>query len=191
MCSCCYSDPSWDEIHYRRQGAVDVEDFEDEIPYRHPPRKRKKSKPRSQTRRPCPESEDGKHVYVWVPYISDYTPRDRVFLDYFGYARREVQTCCGCLAQKGYGRETDRYTQAKEHKWRKRTGGEFAVKRGEPISRYRRWGTGYSNFKWEDYHEGYQQALAKWENSAAARKLEELALRRRIAFRLEMLGRND
>lgn len=192
MCSSCYNDPAMDRIHYQRQGMVEVSDFDEEPRYRHPKRRAKKSRARSLTRTPCPVAEDGKHVYIWEPYESVWTPRDKVFRRYFGYYKKEILTCCGCMATKGIGRDTERYAKVKERKWRKLTGGEYDVKRGEPVSRYRRWrGSSYYSFVWESYDEGYQKALADWEETKEAERFRKEAEYRRIAMRRKWLGYTD
>lgn len=165
-CSCC------DDIYSVRKdfirGGVDESDFADEFRHISLKKKTKKSRPRSETRQPCPVAEDGKHVYVWVGYESDYG-NDKIFYEYFGYYRSEILRCCGCNVSKGYGRESERYMKTKEHKWRKLTGGEFAVKRGEPVSRRRRWGGNFYSYSWEREDPGYMSLIkAKEEREKTA-----------------------
>jgi hypothetical protein len=158
-------DPSEVAVMRARQGAVEASDFDDEPKYRHPKRRAKKARARSLTRTPCPEAEDGKHVYVWVPYISEYSYyNEDVFYKHYGWHKRETKTCCGCLATAG-SRETERYLKTKDRRWRKLTGGEYEVKRGEPVPRWGRW-AGYQNFVWENYDEDY---YAKVKAADAAR----------------------
>lgn len=175
MCKSCYSDPAWDEIHYRRQGAVDAEDFDEELRYRHPKRRKKKSRKRSDTRNACPVAEDGKHVYVWdgyIPMYASYYEDDKTFYEHFGYYMKEVKTCAGCLATTGSYRYSERYLKTKERKWRKLTGGEFNVQRGTPLQRYRRWGNSFYSFNWELADKEY---VAKMEAAKKAR-LEKRAV---------------
>lgn len=151
MCKSCKMDPSEVKRLRERQGAVEVSDFDDEPRPRHPKRRAKKGRPRSATRNPCPETEDGKHVYVWAGYLVPWGGEDKVFYEHFGFYRREIKTCCGCMATTGYHRFTERYMKIKERKWRQLTGGEFAVKRGEPLGRNNRWRyRGFWSFAWED-----------------------------------------
>jgi hypothetical protein len=152
------------KIREARMGAVDVSDFDDEVKYRHPKRRSgKKPYPRSATRQPCPASEDGKHVYVWVGYESLYSDTDKIFYKHFGFYRREIKTCCGCLITSGSGRESERYMKIKERRWRKLTGGEFNVKRGAPVQRWNRWCGGFYGFQWESYDEEYMEKVRAYE----------------------------
>lgn len=167
MCKSCKMDPSEVAVMRARQGAVEVSDFDDEVRPRHPKRRAKKH-PRSVTRAPCPVAEDGKHVYIWVGYESVWSDTDKIFYEHFGYHQREIKTCCGCLQTIGYGRDSERYLKIKERKWRKETGGEFAVKRGAPVSRWGRRG-GFYSFQWERHDEDY---MAKVEAAEEKRRAE-------------------
>lgn len=187
-CSCCWYEQQ-DHKDFIR-GGVGEDDFNDDLRYRHPKRRSKKSRARSLTRTPCPAADDGKHVYVWVPCESEWSPgEERVFYRHFGYHQYEKQVCCGCMATKGWRRETEEYIKVKERKWRKLTGGEFAIKRGEPVQRYRR-GSSFYNFKWENYDEGYLKALAKWETTKEAQRLRREVESRRIEVRRRLFGYN-
>lgn len=187
MCKACKMDPSTEAIFRKRQGAVEVEDFDDEVRYRKPNRKTKSSRPRSATRAPCPVSEDGKHVWVWVGYDSPYSDSDKIFYEHFGFYRREIKTCCGCMVTSGFGRDSERYMKIKERKWRKVTGGgEYAVKRGAPVSRWgRRWGGSFYSFSWESYDEDYMEKVRAYEvkrqeeRAKYATYLDYLAARRK------------
>lgn len=185
-CWCCSYDQNSHKDYIR--GGVDASDFEDEVRYRHPKRRAKKSRARSQTRTPCPHTEDGKHVYVWTAYESVWNNKDKIFYRYFGFYREEIQVCCGCGVTKGWHRPTERYMKVKDRKWRKLTGGEFDVKRGEPVSR--RWGTSYRYFTWESQDEGYRQAIKDYELSYEARLEESARTMRRLEMRRKLLGLN-
>lgn len=161
MCKNCYSDPAWDELHYRRQGAVDIEDFDDEPRYRKPGSStgynyNNKSK---RVPRGCPENNNKSHVWVWT---TEFEPTD-IFFEHFGFHKRESKVCCGC-GKIDKTRETEEYMRRKEHEWRKRTGGEFEAKRGEPLplrGRYRI-GASFWAFRWEDYDEEYYAKYNEW-----------------------------
>lgn len=162
MCWDCYDHPEGDPYKNFKRGGVEVEDFDDDLRYRHPKRRAKKARARPLTRKPCPATEDGKHVYVWNGYISEWSGTDKIFLEHFGYHRTEILTCCGCYATKGWSRETERYMKAKERKWRKLTGGEFAVKRGAPVERYR-YGGSFHSFSWEMRVPEYAEKVKAYE----------------------------
>lgn len=172
MCKSCKMDPSEVKRFRERQGAVEVSDFDDEPRPRHPKRRSKKPRARSATRNPCPYTDDGKHVYVWAGYESPWGyGGEKIFYEHFGFYRKEIKTCCGCMVTNGHYRYTERYMEIKERKWRKLTGGEFAVKRGEPVGRDSRWRyRGFWSFAWEDYDEEY---LAK-KNAAQRRYWDSL-----------------
>lgn len=150
-CSCC----SYEQNNHKNfiRGGVDESDFADDFRHAHPKRRAKKSRPRSQTRTPCPEAEDGKHVYVLVGYESEYDysyDNDKIFYEHFGYYKNEILRCCGCNSSKGWKRPSERYMKVKERKWRALTGGEFAVSRGEPVPWNGRWGgQRFYGFTWE------------------------------------------
>lgn len=101
MCKACKMDPREMRTFYERQGAVEVEDFDDEIRYSHPPRKNKKKQPK---KRGCPGNDFGPHVYVWMPSLYKYSwsnDRDSFFFKH-GFHRNEVQVCCGCEKRNKY-----------------------------------------------------------------------------------------
>lgn len=183
-------DPAWEKAYWQRKGMIEVSDFDDEPRYRHPKRRVKKSRARSITRTPCPVAEDGKHVYVWEGTLDTWgnSGKELTFYRYFGYYKHERQVCCGCLTTKGSRRETQKYIQVKERKWRKLTGGEYGVVRGAPVKRYGRWGGSFYTFTWEDRHEGYREALAEWETTLEAKRMRDEAMRRRIEMRRKYLG---
>ena len=186
-CSCCSYEQNTHKDFIR--GGVDESDFADEFRVVNLKNKTKKSRPRSATRTPCSATENGRHVYVWEPY--EWRPgKERVFYRYFGYHKYEQQVCCGCLTTKGWRRETEQYLKVKERKWRKVTGGEFGVKRGEPVQRWRRFKDTFYNFVWEDNDDGYLRALAAWETTQEAISLHRQAELRRIEFRHRLLGYN-
>lgn len=90
MCKACKLDPKEVQRRYQRQGAVEVDDFEDEVPHRSS--KKKKPKPR---RKGCPENNGKGHVYIWEEVVETYQawwgsvkPREY---------RYKQKICCGCL----------------------------------------------------------------------------------------------
>lgn len=88
MCKACYSTPQWNEIHYKRQGAVDPDDFYKEVNYR-PKAKAKKAKKRYPG---CPGNDKGPHVYMWTTEKN----REDLFFDYYGFHKHEKKVCVGC-----------------------------------------------------------------------------------------------
>jgi hypothetical protein len=191
MCKACKMDPQDVQRLYARQGAVGVEDFDDEVRYRHPKRRSgKKPYPRSATRQPCPVAEDGKHVYVWADHTPDYSyyDNDKVFLKHFGYAKREIKTCCGCMVTSGSSRLSERYMKIKERKWRKLTGGEFSVKRGEPVQRWGRWAGGFYGFTWESYDEAYMEKVREEEAKRKAERAKYNSYMEYLTARRKALG---
>lgn len=95
MCSNCKMDPA-DVARFRqRQGAVEVSDFDDEIPYRHPKRRKKKARTRG-----CPGNDGGPHVYVWTTELgNDFIDRwlGARYYEQYGFAPYEYKRCAGCL----------------------------------------------------------------------------------------------
>lgn len=168
MCKACKMDPSEVDTFYRRQGMVDVEDFDEEPRYHKPgvksPWHRNKKKPR--TKRGCSANGGKAHVWVWT---SEYEITD-IFYKHFGFHKKETKVCCGC-GHKSKTRETEEYLRRKEKAWRKITGGaEFGVPRGAPVSRYGRWGRSFWSFAWEmedpeykaKYDEWYERQCERW-----------------------------
>jgi hypothetical protein len=95
MCWDCYDHPKGDPYKIFTQGGVPVEDFDDEVRYRHAPRKNKAKKPKAKG---CPANDFKAHVYVWVTETHYYSR-------YNGYGFYEdktrpytvdCKTCCGC-----------------------------------------------------------------------------------------------
>lgn len=171
-CSCCnYNDNDYKDF---KRGAVDASDFEDDYRMVNLKKKTKKSRPRSETRRPCPGAEDGKHIYVVSPYTSEYRwTNDKIFYEVFGYHKREVKTCCGCGITKGWPQETERYMKIKERKWIAETGGAYNVKRGEPLPwRFARRSRSFYTFKWEESIPEYIEKVKGKEARAEAKRLE-------------------
>lgn len=86
------------------RGGVSPEDFEMEMP-----RRKKKPKKKSPSKRGCPENEFGPHIYVWEAgppewdWWPDYTD---TFYERNGFHRREYKICCGCGKRTG-----SRYTE--------------------------------------------------------------------------------
>lgn len=171
MCKSCYSDPAWDEIRYKRQGAVDIEDFDEEPRYRKPGKAGYSGRPpRRRTKNGCPANEGKAHVWVWT---SEHEVTN-IFFKHFGFHKRESKVCCGCLTV-GKTRESEEYMRRKERAWRKLTGGEFNVKRGEPVERYRWRGMRFYGFRWEDEDPIYRAKYDAWleEQRAIWRKRSE------------------
>lgn len=142
-----------------RQGAVPIEDFDEEIRYRKPGRGNGYGRNRKRVRenRGCPANDFKGHVWVWT---SEREVTD-IFFKHFGFHKRESRICCGC-GKVSKTRESEEYMRRKEHAWRKRTGGEFNVKRGEPVSRYRRWGRSFYAFSWEMDDPEYKAVYDAW-----------------------------
>lgn len=132
MCKACKMDDREMQVYYRRQGMVEANDFDDEVRYRHPKR-RKKNKV---NRRPgCPGNDYNKHVFVWVEKSGDFD--SGFFFKYYGYYKKEYEVCCGC-GKVGKSRRTEKYNKINLKKYTKIYGDEFTVKRGEPVRRYGR-----------------------------------------------------
>lgn len=158
MCWDCWANRKGDPYKIFRRGGVPVEDFDEEIRYRHAPNKKKKSKsPRSKDNRGCQMNDGGPHIYVWT------TERniEDLFFRFYGFHKWEKEYCCGCGIRRGT-QLTERYLKVKERKYKKLTNGaEFNVNRGEPVAT-RRWSSryqylpGYSFFQWEDRDEEYK-----------------------------------
>lgn len=160
MCRCCKMDPSEDARYRLRQGEIPIEDFDEEVRYRRPSRGRGYSYNKKRKREPrgCPANNNKAHVWVWTTEkeITD------IFFNYFGFHKRETKVCCGC-GKVSKTRETEEYMRRKERAWRKRTGGEFNVKRGEPVSRYSRYrGKSFWSFSWEMEDPKYQEIYDAW-----------------------------
>jgi len=92
-------DPAWEKIFRQRQGAVEVEDFDDEVRIRKS--KKKAPKPRQ---RGCPGNDHGAHVYVWTTeleptgylVISWNQKKYPSFYKKHGFHRQEAYACVGC-----------------------------------------------------------------------------------------------
>lgn len=160
MCSSCKMDPSEMKVFYARQGAVEIEDFDDEVRFR-PPGKGYSYNRRTKKARPpkgCPANNGKAHVWVWT---SEYEETD-IFYKHFGFHKKETKVCCGCLL-KTKVRETERYMKRKERAWFKKNGAEFTVKRGEPVSRYGRYrGERFWSFMWEMDDPAYAEKYNAW-----------------------------
>lgn len=163
MCWDCGDNPKGDPYKIFRQGGVPVEDFEEEIRYRHAPNKKKKAKsPRAQANRGCQMNDGKEHIYVWT------TERniEDLFFRFYKFHKWESEYCCGCGMRRG-SRLTERYLKVKDRKFKKLTNGaEFNVKRGEPVPmrwRFRRSVIpSYSHFSWEDRDEDYMTYRAEY-----------------------------
>ena len=148
MCWDCYDNRKGDPYKIFTQGGVEISDFEDEIPYRHPKRKSKK---KSRKAVPGCEGNDGKaHIYVWT---SETMPTDYLFYRYFGFHRSEWRVCVGCGKRNGT-RNSEKYETRKEREYNKRY--KPVIERGAPVSRRgRRYFPSLKYYNWEGDHDGY------------------------------------
>lgn len=109
MCRGCRMDPAEEERVYRRQGAVDAEDFDREVNYR-PKKKKKAQRPRG-----CPSNDYKEHVYIWTTEleptgwykVSWSEDRLATFYERHGFHRQEASVCVGCgrIAKRRYTEE--------------------------------------------------------------------------------------
>lgn len=149
MCWDCYND-GIDPYKEFRQGGVSIEDFDEEIKYRHPKNK-KKSRAVKKTRAGCPETDYSAHVYVWT------TEREveNLFFKFYGYHARESEICVGC-GKKRKSRHTEKYEKRKAREWKKVYGDEFSVKRGEVVPRAA-YGPSYRWWHWESRDQKFRE----------------------------------
>jgi len=151
-----------------RQGAVEIEDFDDEVKFRKPGKGYSyRSKKRLRTpARGCEANNNKAHVWVWTTEkeITD------IFFKHFGFHKKESRVCCGC-GKVDKTRETEEYMKRKERAWRKRTGGAFDVKRGEPVGR-RYWGNTFWGFQWEMLDPVYEEKYDAWHEEQRQRWLK-------------------
>lgn len=98
MCKHCWDDT--ESVHHKDfiQGAVDPEDFYDEVNY-HQKKKDRKARPR----RGCYANDFGAHVYVWTTELEPvgwaYSlngSRVMSFYSVHGFHRMEAKVCVGC-----------------------------------------------------------------------------------------------
>lgn len=161
MCKSCKMDPAWEKVYRTRQGEIPISDFDDEVRYRKPGKGSGygRNRKRPSNKRGCPANNNKGHVWVWT---TEYEPTD-IFYKHFGFHKKESKVCCGC-SKVDKTRESEEYMRRKERAWRKRTGGEFEIKRGEPISRWGRYryGRSFWSFRWEDYDEDYRVKYEEW-----------------------------
>ena len=159
MCSSCKMDPAWERVFRQRQGAVDISDFDEEVKYRKPGRGYgySRNRKRRKTKNGCPANEGKSHVWVWT---SEHEVTD-IFFKHFGFHKKESKVCCGCY-KIDKTRESEEYMRRKERALRKLTGGEFDVKRGEPVQRYRWRGMTFWSFRWEDEDPIYRAKYDAW-----------------------------
>lgn len=153
-------DPAWEKVYRARQGAVEISDFDEDIKYRKPGKGygygRNRKRPKGN--KGCPANEGKAHVWVWT---SEYEVTD-IFFKHFGFHKKVSRVCAGCLAVSKTTL-SDEYMRRKERAWRKLTGGEFDVKRGEPVAmRYRYRGYKFWSFRWEDFDEEYKAKYDAW-----------------------------
>lgn len=149
MCKSCWGyENGGDPFKNFRRGGVEPDDFEKEVDYR--PRTRKTKKKNPSPKPGCPGNDGAEHIYVWT---TEREVRD-FFFDYYGYHRYESHICVGCGKNGHRRRHTEKYEKRKHREWTKRYGGEFDVKRGEPLSRWGR-GPNYRWWSWENYDPEY------------------------------------
>lgn len=116
MCSLCRMAPAEVERQYRRQGAVDENDFE-EVNY-HPKKKDKPPRVRG-----CPGNDHKEHVYIWtteleptgwytVSWSEDIKP---TFHERHGFYRQEARVCVGCgrVSKRRYTEEFSKLVSKK------------------------------------------------------------------------------
>jgi hypothetical protein len=156
MCWDCYDHPKGDPYKMFRQGAVSVEDFDDDLRVRHA--KRRAPKARSVRLRGCPGNEGKAHVYVWTSEGQYYEIAEDIFYKHFGFHKKESKVCAGCGRKDGY-RLTEAYEKRKEREYRKRFGGPENVLRGEPVKRYGWRRHSFYSFTWEKYDEEYERKV--------------------------------
>lgn len=155
MCWDCYDNKGGDPYKDFRHGKVEIEDFDDEIPYRHTKRRTVKKKNREawkiQRRPGCPENDYKPHVYVWT---QENESEQAIFFRFFGFHRSQTEVCCGC-GKEGKSKYSDRYQRRKDREWEKLND----MPKGQPVSRYRYRGgyTTYSSFRWEEEFEEYRE----------------------------------
>lgn len=160
MCWDCYDHPKGDPHSNFIRGGVDVTDFDDEIRYRHPKRRRKMKEKRNRPRPGCPENDWNKHVFVWVEQAGIY--ESNFFYKFYGYYKNEYEVCCGC-GKVGKSRRTEKYSRINEKIYTKRYGNEFEVKRGEPVARnWRRFKPSLSYFSFENDDKEFKDAHRQW-----------------------------
>lgn len=163
MCKGCYSDPTWDEIYYRRQGAVDVDDFYKEVNYQTRMKGRGWSrggshKQKFRNRPGCPGNDFKAHVYVWTTEKEEST----FFSDYYGFHKRQSRICVGCGKRNG-SQLSDEYMKRKLREWDKLD----SLKKGEPVPYYRRSNAKYPRYSfkwwnWESMDEDFRRAKKEY-----------------------------
>lgn len=146
MCKACKMDPSEVQKMQQRQGAVEPEDFYEEVNYQQ--RLKKKNK-RVRNYPGCPGNDGKAHVYVWTTETVPTT----LFEDYYGFPKYQRHVCAGCGKAKGY-KLSDEYMKVKERKWAKLP----ECEKGRPMSRWRRQSgmVRFNYWSWEDDDTAYQ-----------------------------------
>lgn len=154
MCWDCYANKGGDPYKDFRRGKVEIEDFDDEMPYRKAPHGKAFEWSNKATRRArinkrpgCPENDMKAHLYVWTTELES---EKTLFFRYFGFHKYQREVCCGCGKHRKT-ENTERYIKRKDRAWEKMND-LFA--KGEPVPRWGRWGgVKYSYFTWENYNE--------------------------------------
>lgn len=151
MCKGCDGWGDYLTVQDFRRGKVEVEDFADEIPYRHAKRRKKKEK--EKTRPGCPGNEYGPHVYVWT----EEREAPDFFSRHYGFNKRQSLACIGC-SKISKRKLSDKYEKIKARKYAAMYGNGEHQPRGEPVSRYGRlYRPSYSYWSWENLDEEYRE----------------------------------
>lgn len=129
MCKHCWDE--WENGPHHKdfiRGGVEESDFEDVTPHK----KKAAKKPRKRDR--CPETENGRHVYVWT---TEFEPtgvyrsmwNDRLIQSFYaehGFFDYERRVCCGCGKKAGM-RRTAEYNEFIA-KWKKKNKKHYYVR---------------------------------------------------------------
>ena len=148
MCKGCDGWGDYLTVQDFRHGKVEVEDFADEIPYRHAKRRKKKDKP-AKTRPGCIGNEYGPHVFTWTQELEN---EKTVFFRYFGFHKYQREVCVGCGKVRKV-EHSERYVKRNERAWNKLS----TPPKSEPVSRWARGKVRPSYFAFEQRGEGYKE----------------------------------
>ena len=160
MCKECKMDNREVDKMYKRQGAVDVSDFDDEFRYVKPGGKKQfdwsnkaaRSARNKKTRAGCPENNLKAHEYVWTTELES---EKTLFFQFFGFHKYQREVCCGCRKRRNT-ELSERYIKRKDRAWEKLS--DFP--KGEPVARWSYRGrprrVHYKWFVWEEENEEYK-----------------------------------